>query len=79
MHQLIDTTIPEMIPQMRIIATPGSTQVPVSCQLVSTADAWARQACAANGFGDAGGMQPHSSRTETSQYAYTRSGEQPCQ
>jgi hypothetical protein len=75
MHQLIDTTIPEIIPQMRFIATLGSTQVPVSYQPVSTEDAWARQACAANGFGDAIGIQPCTNRTAIAHYAYTRSGE----
>jgi len=75
MHQLIDTTIPEMIPQIRIIATPGSTQVPVSCQPASTGDAWARQAYAANGFGDAIGIKPCTNRTAIAHYAYTRSGE----
>jgi hypothetical protein len=79
MYQLTDITPPEMIPKTRFIATRGSTHLPVSRQTDITVDAWARHACAANGFGDAGGMQPHSSRTETSQYAYTRSGEQPCQ
>ncbi len=75
MHQPIDTTIPEMIPQMRFIATPGSTHVPVSCQSVCTEDAWARQACAANGFGGDIGIQPCTNRTATAHYAYTRSGE----
>jgi len=79
MYQLTDITPPEMIPKTRFIATRGSTHLPVSRQTDITVDAWARHACAANGFGDAGGMQPHSSHTETSQYAYTRSGEQPCQ
>ena len=75
MHQLIDTTIPEMIPRMRVIATPGSTHVPVSCQAVSTEDAWARQAYAANGFGDAIGIQPCTNHMATAHYTYTRSGE----
>ena len=79
MHQLTDITPPEMIPKTLFIATRGLTHLPVSRQNDITVDAWARHACAANGFGDAGGMQPHSSRTEPSQYAYTRSGEQPCQ
>ena len=79
MYQLTDITPPEMIPKTRFIATRDSTHLPVSRQTDITVDAWARHACTANGFGDAGGMQPHSSRTETSQYAYPRSGEQPCQ
>lgn len=80
MYQLTDITPPEMIPKTRFIATrDSSTDLPVSRQTDITVDAWARHACAANGFGDAGGMQPHSSLTETSQYACTRSGEQTCQ
>jgi hypothetical protein len=79
MYQLTDITPPEMIRKTRFVDTRGSTHLPVSRQTDFTMDAWARHACAANGFGDAGGMQLHSSRTDTSQYAYTKSGEQPCQ
>lgn len=78
MYQPTDITPPEMIPKTRYTATRGSTHLPVSRQTDFTVDAWARHACAANGFGDAGGMQPHSSRMETPQHAYTKPGEQPC-
>lgn len=65
MHQLKDTTPFEVIPKTRFIATRGSILAPVSYRPVSTVDAWARHACAANGFGDAG-IQPITSRTENS-------------
>jgi len=78
MYQLTDSTLPEMIPETRLIATCSSTLGSVSCQPVSTVDAWARHACAASGFGDASGIQPCTNHTATAYYTQTKSGEQPC-
>lgn len=66
MYQLKDTTPPKVIPKTQFIATSGSILTPVSYRPVSSVDAWARHAYAANGFGDAR-IQPITSHTETSQ------------
>ncbi len=78
MYQLTDSTLPEMIPETRLIATRNSTPGSVSCQPVSTVDAWVRHACAASGFGDAIGIPPCTNHTATAHYTQTKSGEQPC-
>jgi hypothetical protein len=72
MYQLTDSTLPEMIPETRLIATRSSTLGSDSCQPVSTVDAWARHACAASGFGEASGIQPCSHRMTTAYYAPTK-------
>ena len=74
MNQITHATQPEMIAKTRLITTRGSSHTPASYQPVRSVEGWARHACAANGFGDAG-IEPHASRTETSDYAYTRLGE----
>ncbi len=63
MYQLTDSTLPEMIPETRLISTRSSTLGSDSCQPVSTVDAWARHACAASGFGDAIGIPPCTNHT----------------
>ena len=75
MHQLTDTTVLGMISETRLIATCGLTHEPVTRQPVSTVDAWARHACAANGFGGDIGILVCTNRTAIAHYAYTRSGE----
>ncbi len=75
MYLLTDSAFPEMIPETRQIATRSSTLGSDSCQPVSTVDAWARHACAANGFGGDIGILPCTYRTANAHYAYTRSGE----
>ena len=79
MYQLTDSTHPEMIPDTRLIATHSSTLGSVSCQLVSTVDAWVRHACAASGFGDAIGIPPCTNPTATAHYTQTKPGERSCQ
>lgn len=71
MYLLTDSALPEIIPETRQIATRSSTPGSVSCQPVSTVDAWARHACAASGFGDANGIPPCTNRTATANYAQT--------
>jgi hypothetical protein len=79
MYQLTESTLPEMIPETRLIATRRSTLGSVSCQPVSTADAWVRHACAASGFGDAIGIPPCTNHTATAHYTQTKPGERSCQ
>ena len=78
MYQLTDSALPDMIPETRLIATRSSTLGSVSRQPVSTVDAWARQASAASGFGDAIGIPPCTYHTATAPYTQTKPGERSC-
>jgi hypothetical protein len=68
MDQITHANQPEMITKTQLIATRDSSHTPASYQPVRSVEEWARHACAGNGFGDAG-IEPHTSRTETPDYA----------